>query len=215
LSSSSPIRLDAATGALAAALFLIGFALPGTPPRPDESTATIAEYLGEHRSAILAGDVLIALASAVFLWFLGNLRGYLRAAGEDHLSTAAALGGSVGTAIITAGVALQAALVLNSTEANVELVRFGFDAYNGLITIAGTGLAVGTAAAAVSGARTGALPAWAVWTGPGTAVLQVVTLAGLVAEGAFFAAGGPVALIAFVAISAWFIAVSLLMVRRF
>jgi hypothetical protein len=174
LSSSSPIRLDAATGVLAAALFLIGFALPGTPPRPDESTATIAAYLGEHRSAILAGDVLIALASAVFLWFLGNLRGYLRAAGEDHLSSAAALGGSVGT-----------------------------------------GLAVGTAAAAVSGARTGALPAWAVWTGLGTAVLQVVTLAGLVAEGAFFAAGGPMALIAFVAISAWFIAVSLLMVRRF
>jgi hypothetical protein len=215
LISRRATRLDAGTGALAAVLFLVAFALPGPPPRPDESTTTVAEHLRDHRSAILAGDVLIAFASAVFLWFLGNLRGYLRAGGEDSLSTAAALGSAFGTAVIAGGAALQAGLVLNSAEANAELVRFGFDAYNGLITIAGAGLAVGAGAAAVSGARTGTLPSWATRTGLLTALLQLLTLAGLVVEGGFFAAGGPMAWLAFLAISAWFIAVSLLMVRRF
>jgi hypothetical protein len=207
-------RLDAGTGAVAAVLFLVAFALPGLPPRPDESTATVAEHLRDHRSAILAGDVLIAFASAVFLWFLGSLWGYLRAGGEDHMSTAAALGSALGTAIIAAGAALQAALVLNSVEASAEVVRFGFDAYNALITIAGAGLAVGAGAAAVSGARSGALPSWAIRTGLVAALLQLLTLGGLVAEGGFFAAGGLMAWLAFLAIAAWFIAVSLLMVRR-
>jgi hypothetical protein len=214
LPSRSVTRLDAATGAFAAALFLLAFALPGTPPSSDEPTDTIAEYLRDHRSSILTGDVLIAFASAAFLWFLGNLRGYLGAAGEDGLSTVAALGGAVGTAIIAAGAALQAALVLNSTGANSELVRLGFDAYNALITIAGGGLAAAAGAAALSGARTGALPSWIAGTGLVTAALQLVTLAGLVVEGGFLAAGGPMALAAFVAISAWFSAVSLLIVRR-
>jgi hypothetical protein len=214
LTRSAATRIDAGTGAFAAILFLVAFAIPGKPPSPDEPAARIAEYLGDNRSPILTGDVLIAFAAAAFAWFLGNLRGYLAAAGEERLSTAAALGGMIGTAIIAAGAALQAGLVLNSAQANAELVRFGFDSYNALITIAGGGLAVAAAAAALSGARTAALPAWAVRTGLVTATLQLVTLPGLVAERGFFAAGGPMALLAFLAIAAWFIGVSLLMARR-
>ena len=207
-------RLDAATGALAALLFLAAFTIPGKPPAPDEPAARIAEYLGDHRSAILAGDVLIAVAAAAFVWFLGVLRGHLAEAGEERLSTAAALGGAIGTAIIVAGVALQAGLVLNSAGADQDIVRLGFDSYNALITIAGGGLAVAVAAAALSGGRSAALPAWAVRTGVVIGALQLVTLPGLVAEEGFFAAGGPMALIAFLAVSAWFIAVSLFLVRR-
>jgi len=63
---------------------------------------------------------------------------------------------------------------------------------------------VGVGAAAVSGARSGALPAWLCRTGLATALLQVATLPGLVADGGPFAAGGAVALLAFVALVAWF-----------
>ena len=207
-------RLDAATGALAAILFLAAFAIPGKPPAPDEPTARIAEYLGDHRSAILAGDVLIAVAAAAFIWFLGILRGHLAESGEELLSTAAALGGGIGTAIIAAGAALQVGLVLNSAGSDQDIVRIGFDSYNALITIAGGGLAVAAGAAALSGARSAALPVWAVRTGLVTGALQVVTLPGLFAEDGFFAAGGPMALLAFLAVSAWFISVSLFLVRR-
>lgn len=214
MSRGPTTRLDAATGALAAVAFVVAFALPGKPPSPDEPVQAIAGYLGENRSALLAGDVLIALAAAGFLWFLGVLRGHLAAAGEDGLSSAAALGGAVGTAIIAAGAAVQAGLVLNTTEASGELVRFGFDSYNALITIAGAALAVAVGAAALAGARGASLPAWAVRTGAVTAVLQLATLPGLVVEGGFFAAGGPMALVAFLAIAAWFAAVSAMLVRR-
>lgn len=210
----SAARVDAATGALGAVVFVVAFALPGKPPSPDEPTATIAAYLGDERSAILAGDVLIAAAAALFLWFLGVLRGHLASAGEDRLAGAAVLGGAVGTAIIAAGAAAQAGLVINGAEATDELVRFGFDVYNALITIAGAPLAVAAGAAALSGARGGSLPAWLVRTGVVVAGLQLLTLPGLVLEGGFFAAGGPMALLAFLAISAWFAAVSALLMRR-
>ena len=196
-------RLDIACG-LSGLIFLVGFLVQGKPPGPDEPVATIAGYLADHRSAILAGDVLIAAAAVPFLWFLGAFRGYLGEAGETRLSAAAFLGAGVGTGVVLVGVALQAGLVLHSIQAPDALVRFAFDSFNALITIAGAALAVGVGAAAVSGARSGALPAWLCRAGLATALLQVATLPGLVADGGPFAAGGAVALLAFVALVAWF-----------
>src|SRR2546430_12931070 len=83
-------RLDIACG-LSGLIFLVGFLVQGKPPGPDEPVATIAGYLADHRSAILAGDVLIAAAAVPFLWFLGAFRGYLGEAGGTRLSAAAVL----------------------------------------------------------------------------------------------------------------------------
>ena len=212
--ASRSIRIDAAAGIAAAPLYLTAFGIQGTPPAPDEPTATIAEYLADHRTAILTGDVLIAVASAVFLWFLATLYGHLRAGGEERRSSAAALGGVTGTAIVAAGAAVQAALVLNIGEADPAIARFGFDAYNALITIAGAGFAVMAAATSLSAGEGGALPASLRRIGLGVALLQVATLPGLVVESKPFAAGGPVALGAFVALAAWVAAVSVALIRR-
>ncbi|HEY3021169.1 MAG TPA: hypothetical protein VGJ32_13310 [Solirubrobacteraceae bacterium] len=206
-------RLDLACG-FSGLVFLAGFLVQGKPPSPDEPVATIAGYLADHRSAILAGDLLIAVAAVPFLWFLGAFRGVLGEAGETRLSAAAFLGAGVGVGIVLAGVAVQAALVLNSVHGSDALVRFAFDSFNALITIAGAALAVGVGAAAVSGARSGALPAWLFRTGAATALLQVATLPGLVAEGGPFAAGGAVALLAFVALVAWFTALTAHLLAR-
>ena len=206
-------RLDLACG-FSGLAFLVGFLIQGKPPSPDEPVATIGSYLADHRSAILAGDVLIAVAAVPFLWFLGAFRGHLGDAGETRLSAAAFLGAGVGTAIVLAGVAVQAGLVLNSVHGPGGLVRFAFDSFNALITIAGAALAVGVGAAAVSGARSGALPPWLCRAGAATALLQVAMLPGLVAEGGAFAAGGAVALVAFVALVAWFTALTTHLLRR-
>ena len=205
--------MDAATGIVAAPLYLTAFGIQGTPPAPDEPMAAIAGYLADHRTAILTGDVLIAVASAVFLWFLATLYGHLHAGGEERRSSAAALGGVTGTAIVAAGAAVQAALVLNIAEVEAAITRFGFDAYNALITIAGAGFAV-TAAATSLSAGAGALPVSLRRIGLGVALLQVATLPGLVADSGSFAAGGPVALGAFVALAAWIGAVSVTLIRR-
>lgn len=207
-------RLEASTGVVAGLLFLVAFAIPGKPPSPDATAARIAAHLADRRDVVLASDLLIAIASAAFLWFLGHLYGRLSAAGDDHLSAAAILAAVMGTAVILAGAAVQAGLVLNSAAASDALVRLGFDTYNALITIAGAPLAVAAGAAALSGARTGALPRWLARTGAAVAILQLATLPGLVVEAGAFAAGGAVALLAFAAIAGWFIAASVVMVRR-
>ena len=170
--------LDAATGVVAAVLFLAGFLIQGTPPDPNDPIAKIASYLGDHRGRILTGDVLIALGGAFFLWFLGALRSYLRAGegGEGRLSPASFLGGGVATAVLIGGAGLQSALVLHpGTLGDQALVRAGFDGYNALITIGGAPLAVAVAAASCSAARSGALPPSAYWSGSVVGVLQIVT----------------------------------------
>ncbi|MFL5895027.1 MAG: hypothetical protein ACJ76Z_07925 [Thermoleophilaceae bacterium] len=210
-------RLDAATGVLAAVLFLAGFLIQTKPPVPDDPVAKIAGYFTDHRSAILVGDFLIAAGSAVFIWFLGSLRSYLRAGegGEGRLSAASFLGGGVVAAMLLGGAAMQAGLVLHANSlGDSAVIRAGFDTYNAVFTVGGAALAVAIAAASCSAARSGALPPSAFWSGSIIAGLQIVSLAALFAKKGFFAAGGAMTLIAFVTAVAWYIAVALLIVRR-
>jgi hypothetical protein len=210
-------RLDAATGVIAAILFLVGFSIPGMPPGPDDALQKIVGYLTDKRSAILTADVVIAVATGLYIWFLGALRSYLRAGegGEGRLSAASFLGGGVGAAMILAGTAIQSALVLHTATLSSEaVVRVGFDGYNALFTIGGIGFAIAVAAASCSAARSGALPASIYWTGSVIAVLQLATLAALFEKSGFFAAGEGLTLIAFVTLSAWYIAVALMIIRR-
>ena len=203
---------DCATG-FSALLFLAGFLVQGNPPSPDESTATISAYLVDHRNQILAGDVILAVGAAPFFWFLGVFRGHLADAGERRLSAASALGAAVGVGIVVAGMAVQAGLVLNTAEASPELVRFGFDAFNALITIAGTCFAVATGAAALSASRSGALPRWLCGAGAVTALLHIGTLPGLFAESGPWAAAGQVPVVVFVVLVVWYVAVAVHLMR--
>jgi hypothetical protein len=210
-------RLDAATGVLAAVLYLVAFWIPGTPPSAADPVDSVTAYLLAHRSSILTSDVLIAIASAVFIWWLGSLRSYLRSGegGEGRLSAAAFLGGGVGAALALAAAAAQSGIVLHLGQlTDGGLVRIAFDTYNALFTIAGSGFAVLVAGASCSAARSGALPPWTYWSGSIVAGLQIASCAALYAKSGFFASGGALALIAFLTLVAWVIAVSMLIVGR-
>jgi hypothetical protein len=84
----TPRPLDAATGIGFVVRVLVGLAVQGRPPRADDSIETIRSFF-EQRGAILAGNFLIGLSWALFLWFLGSVRSYLRACegGDAHLAT--------------------------------------------------------------------------------------------------------------------------------
>jgi hypothetical protein len=210
-------RLDAAAGIPAAILFVLAFGLPGTPPSPDDTIAKVVSWLLDNHDRILVSDVLIGVASAIFLWWLGSVRSYLRSGegGEGRLSAAAFLGGAVGVALVLAGAAAQSGLVLHLGQlTDGGIVRVGFDTYNAFFTIAGAGFAVFVAAASCSAARSGALPAWLYWVGSIVAGLQIASCAGLYADSGFFAAGGLLAVIAFLTVGLWTIALSIVMVRR-
>lgn len=210
-------RLDAATGVFAALVYIVAFVMPGSPPSPSDAIDEITTWLLDHRSTLLVADMLIGLASAVLLWWLGSLRSYLRSGegGEGRLSAAAFLGGGVGAALVLAGAAVQAGLLLNLGQlTDGGIVRVFFDSYNALFTVAGAGFAVLVAGAACSGARSGALPPGLYWSGSVVAGLQIASCAALYAKDGFFAAGGPLAVIAFLALAFWAIVVSVVIIRR-
>ena len=88
-------RWDAATGIGFVVLVSVGLLLPGVPPKADASINEIRSFFA-HRGAILASDFLIGLGWALFLWFLGSVRSYLRAGeGSEGQLSAAPFGGGV------------------------------------------------------------------------------------------------------------------------
>jgi hypothetical protein len=210
---------EAWVGVVAAVLFLAAFAIAAPAPSPDAPGAELGTFLAERHGRLLLSSGLIALAGAFYVWFLSTLQAWLnawqpgivRSPGATSVVLAA---GATGTAILVSGGALQSALALHSSHVGEELIRFGFDAYNSLITIAGASFGTSVMAAALAGARSGALPPWAVRSAVAVAALQFATLAGLAASSGFFAAGGLLAAVAFWALAGWFIVVSVWIARR-
>jgi hypothetical protein len=211
-------RWDAAAGIGFVVLAFVGFGLPGAPPKADDSAAKIAKFFVDKRDELLTGDVLLLLAGVFFLWFLGALRSYLRAAegGEGRLSSAAFGGGVAGVVLLLAGAAAinAAAYRATGTQADPNLQRTLFDLSNAFFAMAGAGFGVFAGAASCSAARSGALPRWLVWSGSVVALLQILTLTTLFAKSGELAAGGAISFVPASLALLWVLAVSILMMRR-
>jgi hypothetical protein len=210
-------RLDAATGIVAMALFLVGFLLPGAPPKADDSIQKITSFYVDNRGEILAGNTLVALGGVFLLWWLGSLRSYLRAGegGEGRLSAAAFGGGVLGVALTLGGAAIVSGTAFKVAKLGDQILnRALFDTGGDLFAIAGVGFTVLLGAAACSSARSGALPPWSYWLGTVAALAQLLSVAAIFASSGFFAAGGAMAFISFISAVVWVVAVSLLMMQR-
>lgn len=210
-------RLDAATGIVAVAIYVVALALPGTPPAAGDTADEIAGFFTDKRDQILIGSFLIGLAGAFFLWWLGSLRYWLRReeGGEGRLSAAAFLAGGVALSLTLAGAAVEAGLAFKvGGQGDQALVRALFDIRSAFYLLAGFAFAAMIAAASCSGARSGRLPGSAYWSGSVIAGVNAAAAAGLFAEKGAFATGGIVSVAALVSALGWFVAVALLMIRR-
>ena len=215
-------KFDAATGIAFAVIAIVGFGLPGSPPKADDSSAEIASFLADHRKDLLIGTFLLGLAAILFLWFAGALRSYLRAGegGEGRLSSAAFGGGVAAiTLVLVAAATLNAFAFALAKGAGPSLApdvaRAAFDASNAIFAMGAMCLGAFLAAASCSGARSGALPPWAYWTGSVAAVLQVIAGTAVFVDSGFLAPGGAFpTFIAPLAAFGWVIAVSALLIRR-
>ncbi|HEV7180380.1 MAG TPA: hypothetical protein VGN11_10930, partial [Candidatus Baltobacteraceae bacterium] len=80
------------------ALVIISAFLPGTPPTPAAPVADIATFLDAHHSIWLLSGWLGLPAAAFFLWFIVQLRAYLRLVPQvdDGLPTYLLAGGITG-----------------------------------------------------------------------------------------------------------------------
>src|SRR5581483_9364122 len=81
-------RLGSAAGIGFVVAMIVSVFMAPTPPHIDASTATILDYVTDHRSALLASAIVGALAGLLFLVFLGHLRHVLQRAegGGEALS---------------------------------------------------------------------------------------------------------------------------------
>jgi hypothetical protein len=213
-------KYDALTGIGFAVVAIVAFALPGTPPKADDPTAKIGAFFSDHRKEVLVGNFLLGVAAILFLWWIGALRSYLRSAegGEGRLSSASFGGGIAGIALLLVGAGVLNMVAFDFAKApggTPELARAVFDASGAFFALGGMCFGTFFAAAACSGARSGALPPWAYWSGSVVAVTQLVAGVALFAESGFFASGGafPTYIAPFAAFL-WVIAVSVLMMRR-
>jgi hypothetical protein len=210
-------RVDASSSFVAAVLIVGGFSLLGGAPLPADVPREIGRQLWDDRALVLASAFLIGTGSLFFLWFLAAVQEHLRRAqpGDAALAALSFLAGGAAMVLVVTGVAVQAALVLQeNTTRSAGAVRLGFDAYNGLVTIAGLPFAAYVAAASESARRSRALPS-ALWRfGWATAALQLLTLPGLVVTDGAFAPGQAVALVAFLVLTAWSVAVGVVLFRR-
>jgi hypothetical protein len=209
-------RLDGAAGVIGIVLFLVGFLIPGEPPKADDSVQEITNYLTDNRGAILAGAFLIGLALAFFVWFAAGLARHLQASGDDSGLPRAAFGGAVvGATLTVAGLGVFAGGTFEAAKlGNQALNRFIYDGGNDIIVLGGAGFGLFLLAIALSAARTRALPGWTVAFGELAALLQFVSLTAVFADSGFFANGGAFAIIAFLSASIWVIAVGLWLIVR-
>jgi hypothetical protein len=90
-----------------------------------------------------------------------------------------------------------------------------FDASGAIFAMSGFAFAAFFGAASCSGARSGALPPWAYWTGTVVAVLQLVAGVSLFATSGAFASGGAISGLLIPALGIiWVLAVSIVLMTR-
>jgi hypothetical protein len=208
-------RLGGIAGIVGIVLILVGFFLPGAPPKADDSVSEFTSFLVDKRGSLLAGTMLVGFGAATLLLFLGALRSVLDAGNRGGALARAAFAGGLVTVVINlvgTGILAGAAFEVGGLGDDV-LNRALVDTAAAVFTLAGFPVALLFIAAAMSASVTGALPRWTVSTGYLVGALQILSTVAIFAKSGFFAAGGAFAPLAFLAAAAWIIAVSIVMLR--
>src|SRR5215210_6258911 len=182
-------RFDAAAGIAFVVLIVAASLLPGTPPAATDPVADIRRFFVDERDNLQAATFFTGLAAIALLWFLGTLRGHLRAAegGTGRLTEVAFGSGIALLALALVGSALGLAPTLHAAQLDDAAVRGLYDAQiyvYALIAFPAAGL---TAASAAVILRTGALPRAVGALGVFTAIVSILSALSIYGESdAFF-----------------------------
>jgi hypothetical protein len=207
-------RLGAAAGLVFAVTALVGFLLPGTPPKATE-VVKIGTYLVDKRSEILAGDYIVGVAFVLFLIFVACLRLEFGAADRETRPGAVALAGGVAAStLIMAGAAVLngAAFVVGGAH-NPTLNLALYHVSNDLFFMSGLAIAVFYIGAGMANTSTRVLPAALNPAAFVIALLNLVGGIGLIVKTGFFAIGGAFGFIVPLASVLWVVAASVALLR--
>jgi hypothetical protein len=204
------------SGVLASVLFFVGFFLPGTPPKADDSVAEISSYLVDKRDSILTGDVLIGLGAVFLIAFGAALASHLTASiREDDHGLAGLIRSMVVVAatLLTAGVAVLNGVVFKS-GGDAGIVRFAFDSGSALLIISGFAFGGFFAAVALANARSHAFASWMTTLAGVAALAQVLSCLALFTKSGFFANGGAMGIVAPLVGTVWVLSACVMMYRH-
>jgi len=209
-------RVGAACGIGAVVVLVAATLIVPQPPKADASTAKILAYYIDHRHLLLFSQWLTGLGIALFLWFVGSLRGaWAQEPGSPGELSAVAFGGGVALAagaLAGTGVNLTLTYLARNIQNSVDLVRalyigqaltFTIVFFAGAVFLAGGGLLI---------RRLGAP-----WLG---AIGLLIAIFDLFAAGAVSdfkglrSPTGPLPFAAFIALLAWVLATSIIILTR-
>lgn len=184
-------RLAPLTGVAFLVLFAGGFVLAGkdSPDFVDKPSKYLS-YYADQKGSIMAGGLVLLLAAAVLLWFLGSVRRASLAAegGDGRLTGIAFAGGAVGIALFVAAISaimVPALRLDNDQKLTVETATTFQDLGSVLIGMAAPiGFGILLIATAIVGIRHGGFPKVWSWF---TALLGVIMLVPMISwAGMFF-----------------------------
>jgi hypothetical protein len=165
----------------------------------------------------LVQSFLAGVASIFFVWFLGSVRSYLRAAegGTGRLSAVAFAGGIVTLGFLMFSLTVTTALADGMAEnADPDTSRAFYALVIQASDLTFFPVVAFTGASALVILRTKALPAWLGWLGIGVAVLSLSRGTAFFVEVGPFSSAGVLESVAIMAFLLWLLLTSILLVRR-
>jgi hypothetical protein len=196
MDEGSARRTAGIAGIATGLLLLVAFVVPGAPPAPDDPLRDITSFFADKHNTLRVSMVLISLAAASFLVFLGVVVAMIRSREgvfAPYASVAALTGAATIIAVTVTLSAFIGAAYRAGPDGNDQAVRALFDFSNELGTVVNATGAVAMATASLAVRRFRVLPGWAATTGLVAAALTAIGELGLLADKGAFAPGGVVA----------------------
>ncbi|MEA2589988.1 MAG: hypothetical protein QOH66_2915 [Actinomycetota bacterium] len=210
--------VGALCGIAAVLAFLASAFIVPQPPKSDASVDKILTYYVDHRRALLFSQWLAGLGTALFLWFVGSLRGaWGRALDSAAEFSAIAFAGGVALAGgVLAGTGLNLTLVYmgHGLQNSPDLVRTLYTAQSLTFTIVFFAGAVFLAGAGLLTLRRRVGAPWLGVTGVVLAVFDLFAAGAVSDFKGVRSPTGPLPFAAFLSMLAWVLLLSIALTRR-
>jgi hypothetical protein len=209
----SQARAAALAGLVFVVLVAVAGFIAGSPPKVDDSTATINAFFVDHHKVLLVGAVLSSVAAPCLLWLFAGLAATVRRAGEGALA-AVTFGAGLGAIVLaTASDAIYVTLTQLAWTEQTSFLKTGYELSGFFIQKAFWFAAFAALAVSLAARRAQALPRWYEWATIAAGAVFALGGIAMKPEG-FFGVNGGMALIAFLAVLVWVLATSVLLWRE-
>ncbi len=198
-------------------IVIVAAFLPGAPPPPDAPPSTVGAFIDAHHAMWMLAAWLTFPAVAFFLWWLIQLRAYLRLVPQidDGLPTYMLAGGVVAAAIVIVTAVVQLVLGMRpSTERSPQVIATLYDMFNASGAMIFIPSAVVVLAGSHSGRRHQSLPVALVYLGYLATLGAAIATLSVFSTSGFMAIGGLGTLVlGLLPFAIWVIWTSLVLIR--